>query len=127
MVSVLSSETGKFMCVIAGTGSIGQRHVRILSASGKADVYAFPVHPQRLSEIQDAKIQMIENWKQVRDLGVTHAIIATDTRRHADDVKSAFDAGCHVLVEKPMTINVTTAQQVAQLAKQSNLNLRDLC
>lgn len=110
-------------CVVVGTGSIGQRHLKILQACDAADVFAYPTRPQRRPELHAAKIKTVENWSQVKELGITHAIIATDTRRHSEDVISAFDAGCHVLVEKPMAENADAAQHICQLAKRSDLNL----
>ena len=66
---------------------------------------------------------MIETWRQVKELGITHAIIASDTRRHAADVNAALEAGCHVLVEKPMAIDAANARQAWRSAKQFDLNM----
>ncbi|MBE3117642.1 MAG: Gfo/Idh/MocA family oxidoreductase [Candidatus Atribacteria bacterium] len=115
--------SGKFSCVIVGTGSIGQRHLRVLQASGAVNVFAFPVRMQRLLELQAAKIPTVENWIQAKELGITHAIIATDTSRHSVDVQAALDADCDVLVEKPMATDAVAALHMWQAAKQYQRNL----
>ena len=122
MVNMISI-SGKFLCVIVGTGSVGQRHLRVLQASGAVNVFAFPVRMQRRLEMQAAKIPTVENWTQVKKFGITHAIIATDTSRHSVDVQSALDAGCDVLVEKPMATDAVTALHMWQAAKQSQRSL----
>ena len=114
---------GKFSCVIVGTGSIGQRHLRVLQESGAVDVFALPVRMQRLLEMQAAKTPTVENWIRVKELGITHAIIATDTSRHSVDVQAALEAGCHVLVEKPMAMDAVIALYMWKAAKQYQRNL----
>jgi len=123
MIVNVPSIVNNLSCVVVGTGSIGQRHLQVLHASGAVNVFAFPVRSQRILEIQAAKIQTVESWSQVKKKGITHAIIATDTSRHLLDVQSALDAGCDVLVEKPMTADVDTATQMLMAANQRRRNL----
>ncbi|MBV8727234.1 MAG: Gfo/Idh/MocA family oxidoreductase [Candidatus Eremiobacteraeota bacterium] len=48
-------------------------------------------------------------------------IVATPTRRHFDVARAAFDAGKHMLVEKPLTDSHPTAAQLATIADSSRL------
>lgn len=123
MIENEAPASGKISCVVVGTGSIGQRHLKVLQTSGTVAIFAFPVRAQRRVELQAARIHTVENWAQVHELGVTHAIIATETRRHPADVQAALDAGCHVLVEKPMAVDAATALCSWQLAKQLKQDL----
>lgn len=113
----------EILCVVVGTGSIGQRHLRVLQSGGPVNVIAFPIRAQRRQELRTQGIPVVQDWSQVAEQGVTHAIIATDTRRHPADVQAALDAGCHVLVEKPMAVDAVTALRVWQSAIQSKQNL----
>lgn len=115
--------TNKFQCVVVGSGSIGQRHLQILEACNSVNVFAYPARLQRRSELQAKGFDTIENWDQVKELGITHAIIATDTSRHLKDAQSAMDAGCDVLVEKPITTDAITALRMLQYAKHCQQNL----
>lgn len=105
------SEENKPSCVIVGIGSIGHRHLQILDSSGKVQVFAFPVRMRPRPDLQAKNFPILENWNQVRDLNITHAIIATDTGRHPADIQSALDAGCSLLVEKPMAVDARAAFQ----------------
>ena len=109
--------SNKPSCVIVGTGSIGQRHLQVLDSTGKANVFAFPVRTQSRQELQAKKIQVLENWKQVKDMGIACAIIATDTGRHPADIQSALESGCYILVEKPMAVDSASAFMKLQEAK----------
>ncbi len=113
----------KQLCVVVGTGSIGQRHLRVLQASGAVDVVALPIRAQHRQEFQTLGTQVVDDWNQVVAQGITHAIIATDTRRHEIDIQAAFDAKCHVLVEKPMAVDAMVAFGSWQLAKQLKKSL----
>jgi predicted dehydrogenase len=121
------SGSNKSLCVVVGTGSIGQRHIMTLRSSGKVDVFAFPVQSRPHPELQESEIKVLENWGQVQDLGVQHVIIATNTRRHAADIQSAMEAGCNILVEKPMAVNAEEAFSRYQEVQKSKLEIRVGC
>lgn len=107
----------KPICVVMGTGSIGQRHLAVLQSDGNVQAVAFPIRSQRCSELKAAGFQVTQNWEEAARLGATCAIIATDTSRHKDDVQSALKAGCNVLVEKPMAVDAASAHDCLQLAQ----------
>lgn len=107
----------KPICVVIGTGSIGQRHLTALRSDGYVQAVAFPIRSQRRSELKAAGFQVIQDWEEATRLGATCAIIATDTSRHKDDVQSALEAGCNVLVEKPMATDAALAHDCLRLAQ----------
>ncbi len=57
----------------------------------------------------------------VADPDVDVIYVATPHPSHAEDAALALNAGKHVLLEKPYTINATEAKAVADLAKQRGL------
>ncbi len=97
--------------------------MRVLQSIGMVNVFAFPIRTARLLEMQAAKISTVENWAQVKEMGITHAIIATDTSRHLKDVQAALEADCEVLVEKPMAADAMTALDMWRMTKQYQRNL----
>lgn len=117
MSAKLISESERPACVIVGTGSIGKRHLQVLKASGEINVFAFPIRPQSRPELKANNFHVLENWDQVRELGIGCAIIATDTGRHPTDIQFALDAGCSVLVEKPLAVDAASAFLKLQEAK----------
>jgi predicted dehydrogenase len=119
----VTSESRKLSCVVVGTGSIGKRHLQVLRSCGKIKVFAYPARTKPLLDAQSNKNDIIESWKQVQDLGITHAIIATNTGRHTADIQSAMDAGCNILVEKPMGVDAASAFSKWQEAIRVKRNL----
>src|SRR5215469_15449446 len=57
------------------------------------------------------------------DPGVTAVAIATPAATHFDLVRSALEAGKHVMVEKPLTPSVAEGEKLAELAHESGLAL----
>ena len=49
-------------------------------------------------------------------------VIATPVKSHFDLSMQSLQSGKHVLVEKPMATNVKQVKQIAQIAKEKNLN-----
>ncbi len=89
--------------LIAGYGSIGRRHLRNLLALGQKDVLLYRTHHSTLSddELQDVVVET--------DLAAALAhqpdgvIIANPTALHLDVAIPAAQAGCHLLMEKPVS------------------------
>lgn len=104
----------KPICVVRGTGSIGQRHLSILQKSGAVYPVAFPVRPQRRAELKEKGFEVICEWREALDAGARCAIIASDTSRHQRDVLDAGETGLNLLVEKPMTPDANSADSCLQ-------------
>lgn len=99
------------------------RHLNVISKSDQVDVFAFPKRRGRTGELASQGYAVVESWAQVQELGIQFAIIATDTIEHAQDIHSAFQAGCDVLSEKPLTVDANSALPLMQLAKVFGKNL----
>ena len=67
--------------------------------------------------------RVLESWAQAADLGATHAIIATDTRRHDADAADAAKAGCQILVEKPMSTDAVSARAMLDAVRAAGRDL----
>ena len=122
-----TTESRKPLCVVCGTGSAGLRHLRLIHHAAHVPVVALPVRPERRAELVALGFRVLENWAEVADLGATHAIIATDTRRHGEDVADAVKSGCEVLVEKPMTTDGLSAHAMVTTARAAGCGLWVAC
>ena len=80
--------------VVVGLGSIGTRHARILRELG--------LQVATVSRREGGDYKSIT--QAVAAVHPDYAVIATETARHADDMKELAQAGFHgrVLVEKPL-------------------------
>lgn len=114
---------GKKLCVVIGTGSIGLRHLTLMAHGSEVRVMALPVRPARGNELTAQGFRVLESLKEAVDLGVTHAVIATDTGRHGADAVAALEMGCHVLVEKPMDTHSAAAARMLEVARAAGRGL----
>ena len=110
-------------CVVAGTGSIGTRHLRLLGRQPGVTALALPMRAERRRELQAEGFEVAASWDEARERGATHAVIATNTGRHRDEAALALSAGCHVLVEKPMAPDAATAREMALAAEDAGKGL----
>jgi predicted dehydrogenase len=89
--------------LIAGLGSVGRRHLRNLIALGEKDIVLLRSGRATLPDLE------LEGWRVAAMLD--HAldkykpdavIIANPTALHLDVAIPAAEAGCHILLEKPI-------------------------
>jgi len=104
--------------LIAGLGSIGRRHFRNLNALGENDIVLLRTRKATLPDDELAgypvEINIHEALKKHKPDAV---IVANPTALHLDIAIPAAEAGCHILLEKPISNSldrVDTLQQAAQ-------------
>jgi len=119
----MPGEPEKPLCVVCGTGSVGLRHLQLMRAASDVRVAALPIRGEREGELAALGFKAIHSWGQAALLGATHAIIATDTRRHGADVMDAVKAGCQVLVEKPMGADAEAARATLNAVRAAGRDL----
>ena len=108
---------------VVGTGSAGRRHLEALRSLSNVVPVAVPVRSGRMTTLRDEGFRTASNIKEAVGDGVTLAVIATNTDRHVSDGLLAMDAGCGLLVEKPLSVDAADANS---LVKQSQLVGRSL-
>ena len=89
--------------LIAGYGSIGRRHLNNLLALGEKDVLLYRTHRSTLSvdEIKDIPVET------TIEAALAHKpdalVVANPTALHLDVAIPAAEAGCSMLMEKPIS------------------------
>ena len=109
---------------IIGLGHMGKNHARVCSMvkniklAGVTDII-----PQRAKQISSQfEVKAYNNYHEM--LGKVNAvIIATQTAYHYEITKFFLKNGVHVLVEKPITINIEHAIELMNISKENNLKL----
>jgi len=105
----------KFM--IAGLGSIGRRHLRNLKALGEEDIV---LYRSGRSTLQDDEL---EGYSTEMDLDAALAhepdavIVSNPTALHLDVAIPAAQAGCHLLLEKPVSHNMERVDELLAAVK----------
>lgn len=112
----MSGTPRRVRVLVHGTGSIGMRHLRVLRALPGVQTFAMPVREERRSAPELAEHRVVASYAEARELGVTAAVVATDTGRHLGDAMAAIAAGCDVLVEKPVAARAAGVAELAEAA-----------
>lgn len=89
--------------LIAGFGSIGRRHLRNLRALGESDILLYRTHHSTLPDDEITGLAVETSL----DAALAHkpdaVIISNPTAMHLDVAIPAAEAGCHILMEKPVS------------------------
>jgi predicted dehydrogenase len=90
--------------LIAGLGSIGRRHFRNLIALGEKDIVLLRSHRATLPDDELAGYPVATDLQQALKKHKPDAVIvANPTSLHLDVAIPAAEAGCHILLEKPVS------------------------
>ena len=105
--------------LIAGLGSIGRRHLKMLRELGQDDIVLYRTHQSTLDDEELAGIPVETNLRDALKLGVSAVVISNPTSLHMDVAIPAAEAGCHILLEKPISDNLTRVDELRRAAKKS--------
>jgi predicted dehydrogenase len=106
--------------LIAGLGSIGRRHFRNLIALGEKDIVLLRTRKATLPDDELAGYPVETDLKEA--LANHHpdaVIVANPTSLHLDVAIPAAEAGCHILLEKPVSHSLEGLDVLQQAARTS--------
>lgn len=89
--------------LIAGLGSVGRRHLRNLTALGERDILLYRTRLSTLPEEELAGYPVYLDLEAALAEKPNAVIVATPTARHLEVAIPAARAGCHLLIEKPLS------------------------
>lgn len=103
---------------VVGTGYLGRLHARVLTEMPDAEVVGFVETDDAVA----AEVGGSLNLQRINDVGtlagmVDCAVIATPTIHHALVARELLESGCDVMIEKPITTNVSDARELIDLAQ----------
>jgi predicted dehydrogenase len=106
---------------VVGTGYLGRLHARVLTEMPEAAVAGF-VEPNDAIAAEVASSLGIRRVATVAELArqIDCAVVATPTVAHFDVARELIEAGCDVMVEKPVTTTVDEARRLIEIAKKNN-------
>jgi predicted dehydrogenase len=101
---------------VVGTGHLGRHHVRILSRMpGVRFLGAYDADPDRLRAIAgEHGVTALPDLSAAREADAV--VVATPTVNHRETAGGLLEAGCHVLVEKPIAASLAEADELLGLA-----------
>jgi len=89
--------------LIAGLGSIGRRHLRNLIALGEKDIYLYRTGRATLPDDDLAGFLVETDLQTALSRHPDAVIVSNPTALHLDIAIPAAEAGCHLLLEKPIS------------------------
>jgi len=110
----------------AGTGGINKGHARAAQTAGLELVAAVNHRPESLAAF-GKEFGITRQYETVEALlknGIIDAlVVSTPNYLHAPQTNASLNAGVHVMVEKPMSMNALEAEQMNEAAAKSGATL----
>jgi predicted dehydrogenase len=106
--------------LIAGLGSVGRRHMRNLVALGETDIVLYRTHKATLPDDELAgypvETDLVEALKKHKPDAV---IVSNPTSLHLDVAIPAAEAGCAILLEKPIAASMERLDVLQSVVQKS--------
>lgn len=103
---------------VVGAGLLGARHARVYSETpGCRLVGISDLIPERARAVASRHgVPAYASLEELLRAGVDAVSVATPDHAHREPVEACLDAGAHVLVEKPLTIDPAEARALVERA-----------
>ncbi|MEI7989269.1 MAG: Gfo/Idh/MocA family oxidoreductase [Chloroflexota bacterium] len=109
--------------LIAGLGSIGQRHLRNLISLGEQDIILYRTNKGTLENKEFARFPVIYDLQTALDYKPDAVIISNPTALHLDVAIPAAEAGCAILIEKPISHSMDNIEKLKTTAQRSGVRI----
>ncbi|HHQ47900.1 MAG TPA: Gfo/Idh/MocA family oxidoreductase [Acidobacteria bacterium] len=104
--------------LVSGLGSIGRRHLRHLRAAGVGRIDAYRTGKATLPDDgQPPPDVVFHDLDEALAAGPELVVVANPTALHLPVALAALRAGCHVLVEKPLSHSLAGCDELAAAAE----------
>jgi predicted dehydrogenase len=119
--------TPRLGMALVGLGAATQPHLRSLQDLNERIDLRYAVtrhpHPDRIRPYT-GPVRLVSTLDEaLADPQVQAVIVATPPSTHLDICQRCFAAGKHVLLEKPLELNLESSKELVSLARQSGLHL----
>ncbi len=117
----------KLRMAIVGCGGISETHLRALQSFPDVEVVAgVDIKPERLKLMEEKYgiKSLYSDWKKMlKEVKPDAVNVCTPNGVHAAPAIDASNAGCHVIVEKPMAMNPGECQKMIDAARKNKKKL----
>ena len=103
--------------LIAGLGSIGRRHLRNLAALGETDIVLFRTGRSTLPDEELAPYVSEQSLEEALAHKPDAVIVSNPTALHLDVAIPAAEAGCHLLIEKPISHSMDRVRDLQEAVR----------
>jgi len=105
--------------LIVGVGSIGERHLRCFSATGRASLSLCELNPKLREEVAARyHVPAFSDYEQALAARPQVVVICTPANLHIAMAARAVETGAHILVEKPLSTKPDGIPELIAAVKQ---------
>ncbi len=109
--------------LIAGLGSIGRRHLRNLAALGEKDILLYRTGRSTMPD-DELKGYPVESDLRAALAHKPEAVLVTNpTALHLDVAIPAAEAGCHILLEKPISHSMERVDELRHVVQRNGVRV----
>lgn len=105
--------------LVAGTGSIGKRHIRNLLSLGEKDISLLHSRPGNLPEFPE--LPVFCNRDEAFEAQPELTLVCTPTAHHIGIATAAAECGSHLFIEKPLSHAWDGVEQLLELIESRQL------
>lgn len=109
--------------LIAGLGSIGRRHLRNLQAAGEHEILLYRTGHSTIPDTELDGLPVFHDLQVALEQKPQAVIISNPTALHLDIAIPAAQAGCHLLIEKPVSHNLERLDVLQATARQTGARI----
>lgn len=107
--------------LIAGCGSIGQRHLKNLKSLSAGELLIFDANKERALEAEKRHgAKAFSSYEEALAQRPDAVLVCTPTSLHMDYALAALENNCHLFVEKPISHSMEGVDRLASLASTRN-------
>ena len=113
----------KIKIAVIGAGHLGRFHARLLSKHPAYDLLAIvdPSPSARQSVADEVGVKGCESFESLLELGsIDAAVVAAPTKYHYEIGEALLRRGKHLLIEKPLALNLSQADALVTIAATEN-------
>lgn len=106
--------------LIVGAGSIGSRHLTNLHELGH-EVYAVDINSENLKKVSALAKGIYTSLDKALEIAPDAAFICTYSNDHIIPAKTCAEAGCHLFIEKPLSLDLDGISALMEITDKKNL------
>lgn len=106
--------------LICGVGSIGERHISNLLSLGYENIILFRTSKKDLRNIK-VNLETFSNLEQALNEKPDLAFVTNPTSFHIDTAITCANAGCHIFIEKPLSMNMDKVDILKKIVDKKGL------
>lgn len=109
---------------LIGCGRISPHHIMAARNNQLEIVAVCDIDPERLEKTAE-QLEHVRQYTDYRTMLENESLdlvaIATESGKHSQIALDCIQAGCHVIIEKPIALSIADADQIIEMAKQKGV------